>query len=149
MNRKTHDHTVDLSGVCDRASLHARLRDTLDLPAWYGRNLDALYDALTDTPVPAKIFFTSWDELQDAEPEYFDRFCRVLRAVESVLPGSSFVFAPPTEDFYAAEENSSAEDECTSENIFAAEDSPAEDSPAEDFFVPEETSPFGLYSEED
>lgn len=27
---------------------HKILRDTLDFPAWYGDNLDALYDCLTD-----------------------------------------------------------------------------------------------------
>lgn len=149
MDRKTQDHTVDLSGVCDRASLHTRLQDSLGLPSWYGRNLDALYDALTDEPAPLKIFFTSWEELQEGEPEYFERFCRVLRDVESVFPGSSFAFAQSPEDFYAAEENSSVEDFYTSENIFAAENSPMEDSSAEDVFVPEEFSLSGLYSEED
>lgn len=149
MDRKTQDHTVDLSGVCDRASLHARLQDSLGLPSWYGRNLDALHDALTDAPVPVKVCFTCWEELQEAEPEYFERFCRVLRDVESVFPGSSFAFAQSPEDFYAAEESSSAEDYYTSENIFSAENSPMEDSSAEDVFVPEEISLSGLHSEED
>lgn len=148
MDRKMHDHTVDLSGVCDRASLHERLRDALGLSPWYGRNLDALHDELTDLPAPAKICFTCWEELQEAEPEYFESFCRVLRDVESVFPGSSFVFAQPPEDFYAAEENSSAEDDCSSGYDYAPEDSAEEDSPAEDIFVPEETSPFGPPADE-
>ena len=56
MKREMSYQTVDLSGVCDRNSLHDRLQESLTLPSWYGRNLDALYDALTarlfqDVPV--------------------------------------------------------------------------------------------------
>ena len=149
MDRKTQDHTVDLSGVCDRASLHARLQDSLGLPSWYGRNLDALYDVLTDEPAPLKIFFTSWEELQEAEPEYFDRFCRVLRDVESVLPESTFAFAQRPEDFYAAEKTASPEDDYTAGHIFAAQDGTEGDSPAEELFVPEDTGPDGPHSGED
>ena len=38
--------TVILDGAAlpDRAALHRRLAQALDLPAWYGRNLDALRD---------------------------------------------------------------------------------------------------------
>ena len=155
MDRKMHDHTVDLSGVCDRASLHTRLQDSLGLPSWYGRNLDALYDVLTDEPAPLKIFFTSWEELQEAEPEYFDRFCHVLRDVESVLPESTFAFAQRPEDFYAAEKTASPEDDYASGNIFAEQEGTEGDSPAEELFVPEEifvpedTGPDGPHSGED
>jgi len=39
---------LDLSGFLDREQLHAYLQEKLGLPAYYGRNLDALYDCLTD-----------------------------------------------------------------------------------------------------
>jgi ribonuclease inhibitor len=148
MDKNTHDHTVDLSGVRDRALLHARLQDSLGLPSWYGRNLDALYDALTDASAPLKICFTGWEALQESEPEYFDRFCRVLRDVESALAGSTFAFAQSPEVFYAAEKESSPEDFYTKENFSAAEDSAAEGS-SEDIFVPEDISPSSLPAEED
>ena len=39
---------IDGSAVRDREALHALLAERLRLPDWYGRNLDALYDCLTD-----------------------------------------------------------------------------------------------------
>ncbi len=38
-------HLQDISG---KEELHDRLTQILDLPEYYGRNLDALYDVLTD-----------------------------------------------------------------------------------------------------
>lgn len=35
--------------------LHDVLTDTLNLPEWYGRNLDALYDCLTDVQEETEI----------------------------------------------------------------------------------------------
>ena len=92
-----HFQTVDLSGVCDRKSLHDRLQETLTLPSWYGRNLDALYDALTDSSAPIYVCFSAWEELEKADPAYFRMFRTVLDAIETELPGSSFVFARAAE----------------------------------------------------
>lgn len=33
--------------MTDRPTAHSHLTERLELPAWYGRNLDALYDVLT------------------------------------------------------------------------------------------------------
>lgn len=93
MDKEMHYHTADLSGVRDRAALHRRLEKALGLPSWYGRNLDALYDVLTDGFAPLQIRFTEWEELQEGDPVYFDRFRTVLSDAEKELPGSSFVFA--------------------------------------------------------
>ena len=34
--------------MTDRPTAHSHLAEQLDLPTYYGRNLDALYDVLTD-----------------------------------------------------------------------------------------------------
>ena len=34
--------------MTDRPAAHSHLAERLDLPTWYGRNLDALYDVLTE-----------------------------------------------------------------------------------------------------
>ena len=39
---------LDGKAMIDRLSAHSHLADKLDLPAYYGRNLDALYDVLTE-----------------------------------------------------------------------------------------------------
>ena len=42
--------TITLNGkaMVDRPAAHSHLAERLDLPTYYGRNLDALYDVLTD-----------------------------------------------------------------------------------------------------
>ena len=93
MKREMSYQTVDLSGVCDRNSLHDRLQESLTLPSWYGRNLDALYDALTDAPGPIHICFTAWKGMEEADPAYFKMFRSVIQAIGAELPGSSFLFS--------------------------------------------------------
>ena len=39
---------ISLKNVSTREQLHSLLSDILPLPEWYGGNLDALYDSLTD-----------------------------------------------------------------------------------------------------
>lgn len=39
---------LDGDKITDRKILHNTLAESLDFPDWYGRNLDALYDCLTD-----------------------------------------------------------------------------------------------------
>ena len=39
---------LDGNAILDRETLHETLATGLCLPPWYGRNLDALYDCLTD-----------------------------------------------------------------------------------------------------
>ena len=39
---------LHLEGLTDRAALHDLLTGALNLPDYYGRNLDALYDLLTE-----------------------------------------------------------------------------------------------------
>ena len=39
---------LDGSAMTDRAAAHSHLAQMLDLPSYYGRNLDALYDVLME-----------------------------------------------------------------------------------------------------
>ena len=39
---------LDGRAMTDRAAAHSHLVERLDLPTYYGRNLDALYDVLTE-----------------------------------------------------------------------------------------------------
>ena len=52
--------TMDVSAVADRAEFHALLKETLEFPQWYGENLDALYDCLTDLSGDVAVTFTGW-----------------------------------------------------------------------------------------
>ena len=86
------EYLIDLRGVTDRASLHCCLREALPLPEWYGGNLDALYDSLTEMPVPMTIRLRNWTDLQDSMPACFDGFQRVLLDARADLPGLTVLF---------------------------------------------------------
>ena len=46
---------LDGKAMTDRPAAHSHLAERLDLPTYYGRNLDALYDMLTDIGADTEI----------------------------------------------------------------------------------------------
>ena len=46
---------LDGNKITDRETLHKTLAENLSFPDWYGGNLDALYDCLTDFHEDAEI----------------------------------------------------------------------------------------------
>lgn len=42
-------YEIDLEGVRMRGQFHDRVQEAFPCPSWYGRNLDALYDVLTES----------------------------------------------------------------------------------------------------
>lgn len=71
--------TISCGGIADKQTLHARIAEALDFPDWYGNNLDALMDCLTDLdtthvavtdrqelPFDAEGF---WETFRDAQME--------------------------------------------------------------------------------
>ena len=57
---------------------HTYLKDVFGFPSWYGRNLDALYDMLTDIGEPTSVYFWQPDELDS----YGKRILEVFRDAE-------------------------------------------------------------------
>lgn len=62
--------------------LHAALAEALDLPAYYGRNLDALEECLRDLADGPVLLWDDWGVLAAAEP-------RLSRVVLELLDASS------------------------------------------------------------
>ena len=57
--------TITLDGIqmSDRTVIHALLSEALAFPAHYGKNLDALYDMLTERSAPLTIIVTKKEAL--------------------------------------------------------------------------------------
>lgn len=72
--------TVVLDGaeLPDRAALHRRLTEALDLPVWYGQNLDALRDCLSEVRQETEVVLTGAAALDAHLGEYAQRLRRVL-----------------------------------------------------------------------
>ena len=58
--------------------LHRLLAEQLDFPDWYGGNLDALYDCLTDLTEETSIILLHSQALAETLGTSYGRFCRVL-----------------------------------------------------------------------
>jgi ribonuclease inhibitor len=56
--------TIDGKITTDKKKLHEILQTKLDFPTWYGANLDALYDSLTDIHEETKIIVINSSELE-------------------------------------------------------------------------------------
>lgn len=54
---------IDCTQMTDRDTLHTYLKETLNLPAYYGRNLDALFDCLTEVNQPTRLEILHSDRL--------------------------------------------------------------------------------------
>ena len=50
-------YTLDFSKIEHWGEFHKIIKDELDLPDYYGRNWDALWDCLTDIARPDRMFY--------------------------------------------------------------------------------------------
>lgn len=73
--------TVKLDGslMTDRNELHDYLKLQLELPEYYGKNLDALYDLLTERLIPVKIEFLNFNEAEISLGNYARSLADTLR----------------------------------------------------------------------
>ena len=60
--------------ITNREQLHDALSEALELPEWYGRSLDALYDCLTDLSVTSTIHVEHWPQ-----EDYLQRALTVIQ----------------------------------------------------------------------
>ena len=74
--------TLNGSLLNDRESFHREIARARSFPAWYGRNLDALHDCLSDLVEDVSI---SIEGCEDFSP-YAHRVINVLRAAAAENP---------------------------------------------------------------
>ena len=89
-----NDYIIDLTGVKSRDELHDRIEEILPVPGWYGRNLDALYDILTEPDYGGEclIRFTGCGDLRASMPRYLAAMEQMCRAAGEENPGLLVLF---------------------------------------------------------
>ena len=91
-----HAVRVDRAPVFDKDTLMHALYQALELPAWFGFNLDALADALNALePKQGQrwvLVFQDFTTLEDADPELAETFCELVDEA-CVLPEAGLVAA--------------------------------------------------------
>ncbi len=70
---------LDGREIQNRKQLHDTLAMELQFPVWYGANLDALYDCLTDIHIETKLTIVHSDKLRENLGSYADKLFCVLR----------------------------------------------------------------------
>lgn len=82
---------IDGAGLASRAAVHDYLFARLGLPDYYGRNLDALYDCLTERPGPIRLLVRGLPDLEAALGGYAAALWETLEAAARENPGLEVV----------------------------------------------------------
>ena len=85
-------YDIDLRGIESRGELHDLLWQTLRLPDYYGRNLDALHDVLSETGGGLELHFLHAEEAGEQLGDYLSALRRMCDELEAELPGFSAVW---------------------------------------------------------
>lgn len=83
---------LDLRQICDRDALYDAITSTFDFPDYFGRNLDALYDCLTDISQDTCVALVL-PEICAPSPEQADDGLLELRALDG------YAFDPAFSDY--------------------------------------------------
>ena len=75
--------------IDSRESLHAALAEQLAFPAYYGRNLDALYDLLGESSESVCIILRNASALQEALGGYYTALCGMLTDLSTWQPSKA------------------------------------------------------------
>ncbi|MBR0509049.1 MAG: barstar family protein [Clostridia bacterium] len=76
------------------AAMHAAFAEALSLPAYFGKNLDALHDCLTDIPEPVCVIAVNTDLLRAHLGRSANGFWRLMQDLSDARPGFTFLEEP-------------------------------------------------------
>lgn len=87
-----------LADILDKDALHDALAELLDLPDYYGRNLDALYDILTDRGEQTFIWIYPNRETELRLGNYVQALYDTLRDAAEENPALNLCWVSESED---------------------------------------------------
>lgn len=90
----TEIETIILDGeqMLNRSAAHDHLTERLGLPEYYGRNLDALYDLLTERGVPTRLVVRHRRTILSWLGEYGAALCWTLEDADRANPSLEVLF---------------------------------------------------------
>ncbi|AFV00779.2 barstar family protein [Simiduia agarivorans] len=86
---------IDMSGIMDEETFHEYVSKKLNFPGYYGYNLDAFWDCITDedqSSMPNKLIVEGLAALKQFLPEIHDGFVECLKDYEKEYLGREVVF---------------------------------------------------------
>ena len=82
------EYRIDCSQITSAAQMHSILAETLGFPEWYGENLDALYDCLTEITTQTHLTLVNWTQAQP----FIRGFHRVMADAQQDNPDFTVTF---------------------------------------------------------
>ena len=80
MEQDNMTYIVDFKDVHYYLEIHKALKEGLDFPDYYGENLSALWDCLTETVGNnVKIFLKNYQDVERVHKEYADDILRIFQ----------------------------------------------------------------------
>lgn len=73
---------IDCTAIKDRASFHEILAQSMDFPEWYGRNLDALHDCMTDISAETVLRLFHWGAAEATLGSYGKAAAKVMEQAD-------------------------------------------------------------------
>ncbi len=70
---------IDCKDISTPAQFHKALAKALDFPDYYGENLDAMFDCLTENFTDREVIFYNWHKFQYTMKDYGEKALFVLK----------------------------------------------------------------------
>ena len=86
--------TIDCSPITTPAALHMQLANALAFPAWYGHNLDALFDCLSEVDADTTLTLTNWHDLEYRLGDFSGKLVYVLHCAMEENPCLKIALIP-------------------------------------------------------
>ena len=81
---------LDGSQFTNQEVFHEIVAQQLDFPHYYGKNLDALWDCLTEVDLPMKLVWRNFSDSQKFLNEYAHKAAKVFTDAQEELDNFSF-----------------------------------------------------------
>ena len=78
-SEKDDNVVVNLSGIQSRREFHKRIREAIEVPEYYGNNLDSLYDVLSEAPSGRIILVKGTAEVDEKMSSYISKFRKLCQ----------------------------------------------------------------------